>query len=76
VRPSNALFLLRDMNHLQFNKSETFARTLHDCDRSRYVKYIADKTSKNASILTDPFLALYIPALTGQLDGRDTGRNA
>ena len=63
--PSNALFLLRDMNHLQFNKSETFARPYMTATQSDMLNYIADKTPKNASILTDPFLALYIPALTG-----------
>ena len=63
--PSNALFLLRDMNHLQLNKSETFERPYLTQGQWDAFQYIGGNTPKDAAILADPFLALYIPALTG-----------
>jgi len=37
--PSNALFLLRDMNHLQLT-SRNVRSTLHDCDAVDMLNYI------------------------------------
>lgn len=63
--PSNALFLLRDMNHLEHNQSETSESPFLSSGEWDAFQYIGSSTPSGAPIVTIPVLGLYIPGLTG-----------
>lgn len=64
--PSNALFLWRDMAHLQGNRSETKLQPfLTDAQNDAYA-WIRKNTPPNAAIVTFPIAGAYIPGQTGR----------
>lgn len=63
--PSNALFLLRDITHLEHNTSETDQRPFMSADEIGALNQIENKTPAGAPVLAFYYLSLYVPGLTG-----------
>ncbi|MEO7715239.1 MAG: hypothetical protein ABIY70_03480 [Capsulimonas sp.] len=69
--PSNALFLVRDANHLLNNRSETSALPFLSANYVSSVEWLNKNTPKGAAIVMSPIDdfnnpgALYVPGMTG-----------
>lgn len=65
--PSNAFLIRRDMVHMTHNRSETQEWPVLSPDFSAALDYLRDDTPANATIVSLPFYATYVPALTGRV---------
>ncbi|MGI4791555.1 MAG: hypothetical protein ACRYFS_22255 [Janthinobacterium lividum] len=64
--PSNALFLIRDMKHLESNKSETHLAPFLSLSLVDVYQWIRTNTPQNAAIVGFPGLCTYLPGETGR----------
>ena len=64
--PSNALFLVRDMRHLQFNKSETHLFPFLPADLVDVYRWLRANTPPAAAVVGLPGLCTYLPGEAGR----------
>ncbi|BDI31835.1 hypothetical protein CCAX7_38860 [Capsulimonas corticalis] len=64
--PSNALFLVRDANHLQVNSSETSQWPFLNANYLAVADWLTRNTPQGAAIAMSPIEALYLPGMTGR----------
>ena len=65
--PSNALFLLRDVHHLEHNKSETHLFPFLPADLVNTYRWIRAHTPADAAIVSLPGLCTYLPGEAGRV---------
>ena len=65
--PSNALFLVRDMRHLQFNKSETHLTPYLSADLVDVYHWLRTNTPTDASVVGPPGYCTYLPGEAGRV---------
>ena len=65
--PSNALFLVRDMRHLQFNKSETHLSPFLSTDLVDVYRWFRANTPADAAVVGPPGYCTYLPGEAGRV---------
>jgi hypothetical protein len=65
--PSNVLFLVRDVRHLQFNKSETHLSPFLSSDLVDVYRWLRADTPADAAVVGPPSLCTYLPGEAGRV---------